>query len=376
MLEQAKRKGAKQKHILIGVLIILGLIIFRYTRPYMSGFLGAATLYFIVIGQHRYLTKKLNFNKALSATILVLEVLFFILIPLTGIALLVIDTLSGVTIDPGAILESINKFVYNIEERIGYKLFTPENLSFLPRAGSNILQMLGTGVYTFIINVIVVLFVLYYMLYSNESFEQAIWETLPFERKNKIILAEETVQIIHANTIGIPLIAIIQGFFSYFGYLLFGVNNPILFGILTAFVSVMPIVGTAILWLPLSISLIISGDLINGIGLFLYGTVVIGGVDNVARFLLQKKLANIHPLITVFGVLIGIPMFGFWGVVFGPLLLSLFFLFFNMYLHEYVPGSKAEPRVTTRVKDKKESKIGKQVINRKFKLKRKKERKI
>lgn len=77
---------------------------------------------------------------------------------------------------------------------------------------------------------------------------------------------------------------------------------------------------------------------------------IIGGVDNVARLLLQKKLADIHPLITVFGVLIGIPLFGFWGVIFGPLLLSLFILFFNMYRHEYVPGSKAEPRVTTRLK--------------------------
>ena len=77
---------------------------------------------------------------------------------------------------------------------------------------------------------------------------------------------------------------------------------------------------------------------------------IIGGVDNVARLLLQKKLADIHPLITVFGVLIGIPIFGFWGVIFGPLLLSLFILFFNMYRHEYVAGSKAEPRVTTRSK--------------------------
>ncbi|MDD3781042.1 MAG: AI-2E family transporter, partial [Proteiniphilum sp.] len=94
-------------------------------------------------------------------------------------------------------------------------------------------------------------------------------------------------------------------------------------------------------------------DYVNGIGLLLYGFFIIGGVDNVARFLLQKKLADIHPLITVFGVLIGLPMFGFWGVIFGPLLLSLFILFFNMYRHEYVPGSKAEPRVTTRLKTRK-----------------------
>ena len=108
-----------------------------------------------------------------------------------------------------------------------------------------------------------------------------------------------------------------------------------------------------IVWIPIGVSILLAGDLMGGLGMLVYGLIIIGGVDNVARFLLQKKLADIHPLITVFGVLIGIPMFGFWGVIFGPLILSLFILFFNMYRHEYVPGSKAEPRVTTRMKTRK-----------------------
>jgi len=147
--------------------------------------------------------------------------------------------------------------------------------------------------------------------------------------------------------------AIIQGFFAYMGYLIFGVENALLYAILTAFATILPLVGTMIVWVPLGISLLLVSDYVNGIGLIIYGLFIIGGVDNVARFLLQKKLADIHPLITVFGVLIGLPMFGFWGVIFGPLILSLFILFFNMFRHEYVPGSKAEPRVTTRQKSRK-----------------------
>ena len=191
------------------------------------------------------------------------------------------------------------------------------------------------------------------MLFSNNEFEKSIREILPFKEENKQIVAEETRLIIQANAIGIPLLAIIQGFFAYMGYLLFGVENAILYAILTAFSTILPIVGTAIVWAPIGIGLLLSADYVNGIGVLMYGFIIIGGVDNVARFLLQKKLADIHPLITVFGVLIGLPMFGFWGVIFGPLLLSLFILFFNMYRHEYVPGSKAEPRVTTRVKTRK-----------------------
>jgi Predicted permease len=355
MLEKTEKdkKNIQYKYILIGLLILLGLILFKYTRPYMSGFLGAATLYVIVNGQQKYLTQKRNFKKALSALLILLEVLFFILIPLTGMTFLVIDTFSGITIDPAAILEKINEFIASMEDRLGFDIFTPANLAALPRAGTNILQMLGNSVYSFVINVIVILFLLYYMLYNNDEFEKAIREILPFKEENKQILAEETRLIIQANAVGIPLMAIIQGFFAYFGYLFFGVENALLYAILTAFATILPLIGTTIVWVPVGIGLLLGGDYVNGIALLIYGLLIIGGVDNVARFLLQKKLADIHPLITVFGVLIGIPMFGFWGVIFGPLFLSLFILFFNMFRHEYVPGSKAEPRVTTRIKSRK-----------------------
>ena len=357
MIEQTEkeRNNLRYKYILVGALILLGLIIFKFTRPYMSGFLGAATLYVIVSGQQRFLTQRWRLRKSLSALLIMLEVLFFILIPLTGLTLLVIDTFSGITFDPQVILDDVSAFILSMEERLGFNLFTPENLSGLPKIGTNLLQVVGNSVYSFAINIVVILFVLYYMLFSNDEFEKSIREILPFKEENKQILGEETRLIIQANAIGIPLMAIIQGFFAYMGYLIFGVESALLYAILTAFSTILPLVGTMIVWVPISISLLLGGDYVNGIGLAIYGLIIVGGVDNVARFLLQKKLADIHPLITVFGVLIGIPMFGFWGIIFGPLLLSLFILFFNMYRHEYVKGSKAEPRVTTRMKARKVS---------------------
>ena len=119
MIEQAEkeRSNLRNKYILIGALILLGLIIFNFTRPYMSGFLGAATLYVIVSGQQRFLTQKWRLRKSLSALLIVLEVLFFILIPLTGLTLLVIDTFSGITFDPQVILDDVSAFILSIEER-------------------------------------------------------------------------------------------------------------------------------------------------------------------------------------------------------------------------------------------------------------------
>ena len=88
------------------------------------------------------------------------------------------------------------------------------------------------------------------MLYSNSDFEKSIREILPFKEENKQIVAEETRLIIQANAIGIPLLAIIQGVFAYLGYLLFCVESAILYAILTAFSTILPIVGTTIIWDP------------------------------------------------------------------------------------------------------------------------------
>lgn len=343
----------RYKYILIALILILGIILFKELRIYLSSFMGAATLYVLLKSQMIYLVEKKRFVKGLAASILTIEALMFFLIPITGIAFLVIDTLSGVTIDPRAILDGINEFVLNLEDRVGFKIFTPDNLSFIPTIGGNLLQTLGSGLYSLIINAIFMLFLLFFMLFNYKEFTQMTTEILPFREENKKILGEETKLIIQANAIGIPLLAIIQGVFAYLGYMFFGVNNPLLYGIITGFASLIPVIGTTVVWVPIAIGIILKGEIASGIGVALYGLFIIGGVDNVARLLLQKVMADIHPLITIFGVIIGIPMFGFWGLIFGPLLLSLFVLLFNMYRHDFIPGSTAEPRVTTQKETKK-----------------------
>ena len=344
-------KKTQYKYVLVGLLVALGFIIFLFGRIYLSGFLGAATLYVILNGQQKFLTQKWKFSRGAAAFLLVLEAVFLFLIPLTGIVLLVVSTLSDVTIDPEAIRVQVSDLAAVIEQRFGIELLTTDNLSALPGIFANIVQTIGGGIFSFAINMIVILFVLYYMLYNNDSFEKAIKEMLPFKDENKQILGEETRLIIQANAIGIPVLGFIQGSFAYFGYVFFGVDGALLFAVLTGFASLVPLLGTMLVYVPISVGIFLAGDYATGIFMFLYGFFIIGGVDNVARFILQKKLADIHPLITVFGVLIGISMFGFWGVIFGPLILSLFMLFVNMYRHEYVPGSVAEPRITTRFKE-------------------------
>ena len=124
------------------------------------------------------------------------------------------------------------------------------------------------------------------------------------------------------------------------GYFVCGVPNAFFWGIITCFTTVVPIVGTALVWVPLSIFLALLGSWPQAIGLLAYCVIIVTNIDNLIRFILQKQMADTHPLITVFGVFIGLSLFGFMGVIFGPLMLSIFILCVNIFKKEYLEGEK------------------------------------
>lgn len=105
--------------------------------------------------------------------------------------------------------------------------------------------------------------------------------------------------IVRSNAIGIPLLAVIQGGIATLGYYLFDVPSALLFGFLTCFATVIPIVGTALVWFPLAAYLALSGDWTHAVGLLLYCGLIVTNIDNLIRFILQKKMADTHPLITI-----------------------------------------------------------------------------
>lgn len=137
--------------------------------------------------------------------------------------------------------------------------------------------------------------------------------------------------------------AFVQGIVATIGYSIFGVKEFLLMGLLTAISSVIPIVGTMLVYLPLAIFQFSKYGTYSGIGVGLWGFIVIGSVDNIARFLVQKKLADVHPLVTLLGVFLGVSLFGFMGIIFGPLLLSVFFMLTKIYINEFGKFNANDP---------------------------------
>ena len=139
-----------------------------------------------------------------------------------------------------------------------------------------------------------------------------------------------------SSAIGIPLVAILQGVIARSGCLVFSVPNAGLAAIATGFCSIVPIVGTMVVWVPMGIYFMVLGQWGQALGLLAFSAIFISQSDNLLRFMLQKKMADTHPLITIFGVIVGLSLFGFIGIIFGPLLVSLFLLFLDMFRKEYL----------------------------------------
>ncbi len=324
------------QYSLIAIILFSGIIIFLYTIPFLSGILGAFTIYILIRRQMFYLLLKRKMKKSIAALLLLLEVILFFLIPLSFIVLLFVNKLENISLDPNMIIAPVEKFATLIDKKTGYDLLSNENMHNLINIAPQLGQTLLGSITSFGMNLLVLMFVLYFMLTGCIPMEKYMRDILPFNNYDTQHVLHEVNLIVRSNAIGIPLLAIIQGGLGLAAYYFFDVPAPFLMFILTCIATILPVVGTALIWVPLGIYLIVTGHAGNGIGLIAYGFIVIAQSDNVIRFLLQKKMADTHPLVTIFGVIIGLSIFGFMGIIFGPLLLSLFLLFVNMFKKEYL----------------------------------------
>lgn len=324
------------KFSLIAIIIVMGIVLLREITPFTGGLLGAFTIYILVRKQMARLTTKKHMKRSKAAALITCEVLFFFLVPLSCTVWLIINRLETVHLSVDSIIAPIQEAENYIKARFGFDILGNNAVSWMVSKAPEIGQAIMGEISSFLINVFVVVFVLYFMLTGGYAMENYIRDILPFTPENKQHVLNKVRVIVRSNAIGVPLLAIIEGGIATIGYLIFGVPSLVLWGLLTCVATVIPVVGTSVIWIPLAIYMALSGKWFDAIGLVAYGVIVVAQLDNFIRFLLQKKLANIHPLITIFGVIIGLAIFGFMGIIFGPLLLSLFFLFVDMFKKEYL----------------------------------------
>lgn len=313
----------------------LSFLIFWQIKSTVPGILAAITMYVL----NRKFLFKLSFQKKWNRTMVVLLLLLIdsiaLLIPIALATVFILPKLSYLTDNANELYAGLKEIIDKISTRFGIEILSKENLSNLPSIVSSVLpNFLGTAA-NGLTNLGIFYFMLYYMLQYAEKMESVISKYIPLKNKNISMIASETKDIVTSYSIGIPILAIAQGICATIGYAIFGVQDPIFWGFITALCSVIPFVGSALIWVPLVAYLYATNNSNHAIYLAVYSVVVILNVDNLLRLILLKAFADIHPLITLFGVIVGLPLFGFLGLIFGPLLVSYLLLLMRIYVNEF-----------------------------------------
>ena len=328
------------KYTLIILIVGLGLVLFRQAQPYISGVLCALTLYILLRRPTFRLARKLR-KPTLATVIMVIAVILFIAVPLTLIVWFVVDKIQQAEWNVNDIIAPATQMFDIIEKKFGIDIVSQESVSFVAGKLTALGQSVLGGIGSFFINLLVALLLLFFLLNGGRKWEQYLASVIPMKNINKKETMDRINLMVKSNAIGIPLVAILQGIIALIGYLIFNVPNAGLAAIATGFCSIVPIVGTMVVWVPLGIYFMVLGQWGQAIGLLAFSAIFISQSDNLLRFVLQKKMANTHPLITIFGVIVGLSLFGFIGIIFGPLLVSLFLLFVDMFRKEYLSDEPA-----------------------------------
>jgi len=212
----------------------------------------------------------------------------------------------------------------------------------LAKATGTIASWLSTKLFAFlgsatsaILNLVIAFFGLYYLLRSEGHSWTTIRSYIPFSEKTADALRDRFFNVTEATLLGTVLIAIIQGTLVGSGFWLVGLPNPFFWGTATAFASILPVLGTSLVWGPAVLVLLVQNRYGAAITMLVIGAGIASNVDNVIRPLVYRRVSNIHPMVTLVGAFAGVKYFGLLGVLLGPLAIAYLFELLRFYRQEY-----------------------------------------
>lgn len=321
----------QRNNINLVIIIALGALIVYSLQSILGALLSSLILYTILRPLYLYLVETKGWKKELTA-ILVLFVSFIVIVlPFYVLSSMVITKINELRTDEIYFKNLIFKFKHLIPVNSNIQGYIEDGLNKAGTWTASLFPSVISGAFSIVFGLLIVYFLLYFMLAEHKQFERTLIKYAPFRAQNAARFGVEMQNMTYANVVGQGLISIVQGSLVSLAFYVLGYNDPLFWGVITAFISFVPVLGPPVVFLPAAILQIINGNEFAGWAMIIFGFVVILNIDNVLRFMIAKKVGNIHPIITVIGVIIGVPLFGILGLVFGPLILSYFVLLVKIY---------------------------------------------
>ena len=326
---------------LMALILLIGIVLFRELSFYIPALLGALTLYILLRSTFFRLTELRKWKKGPTALLLMMVSLLMILFPVALLLQMLSGKLTYALEHSGELVASLKQVVAEIETRYHIVILSEANINKVGEWMASLLPRMLGATFNSLSTIFFLYFILYFLFTQGRAFEKALAQYMPFRADNVGLLEKEVHSMVVANAVGIPVVAFAQGVIGLVGYLLIGVKEPFFWFGITCIAGMLPVIGAALAYIPLIIIFLANGQMGQGIAMFVFGFGVIGTVDNFLRFTLLRKIGDVHPLVTVFGVIAGLSLFGFIGLIFGPLLISLLLLLIRIYRSEFVGKHQA-----------------------------------
>ncbi len=329
---------------LFGLLVVLGFVAFRIVGVFLDYVLVALFLAYLTYPAYPWLRRRLR-NRQLAAFVLLIIILGAVLVPLGFIAAELGKELQGVgeAVGEGGLENFTSALRDDLSKRFGREGADPTNDFVFERIQENVeavvnrlVDNLFAALAEAAIGLFILIYVMYYLYLDGPRFIQFLQEILPMQEAHRDLLFHEIALVVKAVMYGQVLTALMQAIIGGIGFWIFGVPNVVFWAVLMFILALLPIVGPPLVWAPAVVYLwIIQGDQFSAVGLGIYSAILVSTIDNIIRPKLIGSKAHVHPVIVLLGVLGGIAVFGFSGLVLGPLVLSIFATILNVYRKEF-----------------------------------------
>lgn len=324
---------------LITIMLVAGIFILAFfvIKPLIIPIIYGLLLAYIFHPVYKFLIKKIK-NKNISALI----VCFGLLIVLLIISILIFQYLFSQVIN---FYLSIQKFDFTeIAERLLPKFISSSEISasisgylnnYLSTLIENFLKIFREFIFDLPIVMLklgIVIFVFFFSLRDGEKGVEFLKSLSPLKKETEDKFFNHLKDVTNSVLLGQIVIGIIQGLIAGVGYFIFGVDNALLLTSITIITSMIPIIGAWVIWVPVDIYLFAIGKTGAGIGLLIYGILLISTIDNIIRLVIVSKRTKINSVIVLLGMIGGLFVFGFLGLIIGPLALAYVVLIAELYV--------------------------------------------
>jgi predicted PurR-regulated permease PerM len=341
MTKEEQRHEAYRRTVAVIVAVVVILLAFLIIRPFLVAILSAAALAYIFYPLYlnilRYLPKRLR-AKELGSILTCIFIVLLVLVPTVFVTLvLTAEIKSGYLFLQDFLLDQ--QLFSNLPPFLGqWSGYLPQFREIATDLASQligVLQNILKGVPSVILNIFITVFSMYYFLKHGKDLYKFFSELVPLPegRYKQILLRFDDLS--RGMIMGQIVVGLVQGVLAWLGFWVLGIPNPVLLGFLTAIISIIPLLGAAIVWVPVDLYLLLvafsTGEYWRPLALLIYGMFVISLIDNIMKPKIVGDRAKIHPLIILFGILGGIQLFGIAGILIGPLILTIFDVVIEIY---------------------------------------------